>query len=48
MPLVDDMEEESAIPRRVKQDLETVSVPVLHDFRDSCATFHQIQKEYRK
>ena len=33
MPLVDDMEEESAIPRRVKQDLETVSAPVLHDFR---------------
>ena len=33
MPFVDDMEEETAIPRRVKQDLETVSVPVLHDFR---------------
>ena len=33
MPFVDDMEEESAIPRRVKQAPETVSVPVLHDFR---------------
>ena len=33
MPFVDDMEEESAIPRRVKQDPETVSAPVLHDFR---------------
>ena len=33
MPLVDDMEEETAIPRRVKQDPETVSAPVLHDFR---------------
>ena len=27
MPLLDDMEEESAIPRRVKQDPETVSPP---------------------
>ena len=33
MPLVDDMEEEPAIPRRVKQAPETVSAPVLHDFR---------------
>ena len=33
MPFVDDMEEETAIPRRVKQDPETVSAPVLHDFR---------------
>ena len=33
MPFVDDMEEETAIPRRVKQAPETVSAPVLHDFR---------------